>query len=56
MIMLRGGLGSIGQLFAFLWMQKLWWLFPVIVLLLLFALLIVLGNATGLGPLIYPLF
>ena len=46
----------VGQLFAFLWSRKRWWLMPLIVLLLLAAILIVLGSAAGAGPLIYTLF
>ncbi len=46
----------VGQLFAFLWGRKRWWLMPLIVLLLLTAVLIILGSAAGAGPFIYTLF
>jgi len=33
-----------------------WWLFPMVLVLLLFAILLVLASATPLGPFIYTLF
>ena len=53
---LRTRLGILGELFAFLWAAKLWWLIPMIIVLIVFALVIVLGSASGGGPLIYTLF
>ncbi|MBI5960511.1 MAG: hypothetical protein HY866_17350 [Chloroflexi bacterium] len=53
---LRSRLGIVGELFAFLWAARMWWLIPMIVALIAFALLIVLGSASGGGPLIYTLF
>lgn len=49
-------LGIVGELFAFLWAAKMWWLIPMIIALLVFALLIAFGAAGGGGPLIYTLF
>ncbi len=49
-------LGIVGELFAFLWAAKMWWLIPMIIALVVFALLIALGTAGGGGPLIYTLF
>jgi hypothetical protein len=53
---LRSRLGILGELFAFLWAAKMWWLIPMLIALIVFALLIVLGSASGGGPLIYTLF
>lgn len=53
---LRARLGILGELFAFLWAAKMWWLIPMVIALIAFALLIVLGSASGGGPLIYTLF
>jgi hypothetical protein len=53
---LRSRLGIVGELFAFLWAARMWWLIPMIIALIVFALLIVLGSASGGGPLIYTLF
>lgn len=53
---LRTRFGILGELFAFLWAAKMWWLIPMVIALIAFALLIVLGTASGGGPLIYTLF
>ena len=53
---LKTRLGILGELFAFLWAAKLWWLIPMIIALIVFAVLIVLGTASGAGPLIYTLW
>lgn len=53
---IRGILGTLGELFQFLWQRRLWWLLPMIIVLVLFAALIVLGSAAGVGPFIYTLF
>lgn len=53
---LKTRFGILGELFAFLWAAKMWWLIPMIIALIAFALLIVLGSASGGGPLIYTLF
>lgn len=34
----------------------MWWLLPIVVVLLVFGILIVVGSATGVGPFIYTLF
>lgn len=49
-------LGIARELLAFLWHAKLWWMIPIVTVLLLFALLMVFGSATGVGPFIYTLF
>ena len=49
-------LGVAGELLTFLWQRKLFWLIPMVALLLLFGLLLVFGSATGVGPFIYTLF
>jgi len=48
-------LGVAGELLGFLWAQKLWWMIPLVVMLLLLAALIAFASATSLGPFIYPL-
>ena len=48
---------SIGaELLAFLWQRKMWWMIPLVMVLLLTGLLIGFGSASGLGPFIYTLF
>jgi len=53
---LKTRLGILGELFSFLWAAKMWWLIPMIIALIVFAALIILGTASGGGPLIYTLF
>lgn len=53
---LKTRFGIVGELFAFLWAAKMWWLIPMVIALIVFALLIVFGSAGGGGPLIYTLF
>jgi hypothetical protein len=53
---IRGVFGTLGELVHFLWQRRLWWLLPMIIVLILFAALIVLGSAAGIGPFIYTLF
>ena len=48
--------GVAGELLGFLWRRKLWWLIPVMVLLLVLGLLLAFASASGLGPFIYTLF
>jgi hypothetical protein len=49
-------LGVFGELLRFLWQRKLWWLIPMVILLMLFALLVVFASTSGIGPFIYTLF
>lgn len=46
----------VGELFGFLWERKLWWLIPMMVVLIAFGLLLVFAQATGIAPFIYTLF
>ncbi len=49
-------LGVAGELLAFLWQRKLWWLIPMVAVLLIFGLLLIFASASGIGPFIYTLF
>jgi Family of unknown function (DUF5989) len=44
------------ELLGFLWKRKMWWLIPMVVVLLLFGLLLIFASASGVGPFIYTLF
>ena len=46
----------VGELLGFLWQRKLWWLIPMVFVLLIFGLLIIFASASGIGPFIYTLF
>jgi hypothetical protein len=48
--------GIVGEVLAFLWQRKLWWLIPMVTALLLFGLLLVFASTSGIAPFIYTLF
>jgi hypothetical protein len=48
--------GVASELLRFLWQRKLWWLIPMIVVLMIFGLLLIFASASGIGPFIYTLF
>ena len=52
----RAKLGIMGELLEFFWQRKLWWMLPMILMLLLFGLLIVFTQGTAVAPFIYTLF
>jgi hypothetical protein len=52
-----GGRASImGEFMVFLWERKLWWMIPMVAVLLLFGTVMVLAQGTALSPFIYTLF
>jgi hypothetical protein len=53
---MASNLGVAGELLGFLWQRKLWWLIPMITVLLIFGLLMIFASASGIGPFIYTLF
>ena len=53
---MASNLAVVGELFQFLWRRKLWWLIPMMIVLLIFGLLMVFASTSGLGPFIYTLF
>ena len=44
------------ELFQFLWREKLWWMIPMVTLLIFFGILLIFAQSTALGPFIYTLF
>lgn len=48
--------GEANELLKFLWEAKLWFLIPFVVVLLMFGLLLVFAQSTGVAPFIYTLF
>jgi Family of unknown function (DUF5989) len=53
---LTNRMGVAGDLLAFFWARKLWWMMPMIVLLLAFGLLIGFAQTSAIAPFIYTLF
>jgi len=48
--------GIVGELFSFLWEQKLWWMIPMMTVFVIFGLLLVFTQGSALAPFIYTLF
>lgn len=53
---LRSKLAIGGELLVFLWRRKMWWMTPIVAVMLLFGILIATGSSTGYTPIIYTLF
>jgi len=49
-------LGIFGELLVFLWKRKLWWMIPMIIVLILFGLLLIFTQSSVVAPFIYTLF
>lgn len=52
----RNRAGVIGEVIGFLWKRKLWWVIPMVVVLILFSVMLVLAQGSPLAPFIYTLF
>jgi len=48
--------GVVGRLFQYLWKERIWWMIPMIVVLLLFVGLILFSQSSVVAPFIYTLF
>jgi hypothetical protein len=47
----------VSELFGYLWKRKMWWLIPMIMMLLILGMLLILASASpALAPFIYTLF
>ncbi len=51
-----GKFSIVGELFAFLWEQKLWWLIPMVSVFVVFGMLLAFTQGSALAPFIYTLF
>jgi hypothetical protein len=49
-------LGILGELLSFLWKRRLWWLIPMVVVLMIFAILLISAQGSAIAPFIYTLF
>jgi hypothetical protein len=47
---------SAGEILSFLWQRKLWWLIPMVAMLLVLGLVLVFATTSGIAPFIYTLF
>jgi len=48
--------GIMGELLTFLWEQKLWWLMPMVFVLLVLGIFLVFAQSSAIAPFIYTLF
>ncbi len=46
----------IKSMLRFLWKKKVWWLFPIIAMLIIVTILIIIGQNSVLSPFVYALF
>ncbi|OQC69513.1 MAG: hypothetical protein BWX47_01125 [candidate division Hyd24-12 bacterium ADurb.Bin004] len=53
---LMSRLGIVGELLAFLWSRKLYWMIPMVLVLLLVAALLIFAQGSAVAPFIYTLF
>ena len=54
--MVAGRFSIVSELIHFLWHQKLWWMIPMVVVLLVIGMVLVLGQHAAFAPFIYTLF
>lgn len=53
----RSRAGVLSELFAFLWKRKMWWLMPLIAMLLIVGALLILATVSpAIAPFVYTLF
>jgi hypothetical protein len=49
-------MGIIGELLQFMWERKLWWMMPMVFVLLLLGILLIFAQSSAVAPFIYTLF
>jgi hypothetical protein len=53
---LVGRLGIARSLLSFFWRRKIWWLSPLVFIILLVGVLVILGQSSAISAFIYTLF
>ena len=48
--------GTVKELLAFLWQERLWWMIPFVITLLVVAALLVFAQSSPVAPFIYTIF
>jgi hypothetical protein len=56
MFLMKVNMAVAYELLHFLWQRKLWWLTPMVAILLLFGLMLIFASTSGIGPFVYTLF
>jgi len=49
-------IGIMGELLSFLWQRKLWWMMPMVFVLLILGILMIFAQSSAIAPFIYTLF
>ncbi|MCD6355960.1 MAG: hypothetical protein J7L66_01635 [Anaerolineaceae bacterium] len=49
-------LSVLRELFSYLWQQKLWWMIPMIIILIFVVGLLIFAQSSPIAPFIYTLF
>ncbi|OGM14998.1 hypothetical protein A3D84_01880 [Candidatus Woesebacteria bacterium RIFCSPHIGHO2_02_FULL_42_20] len=49
-------ISSLRELITFLWKQKLWWMIPMVTILVFFGIFLIAAQGTSIIHFIYPLF
>lgn len=52
----RERFGIVGELFSFFWENKLWWMIPMVSVILVFGVLMIFAQSSAIAPFIYTLF
>jgi hypothetical protein len=52
----RARLSIAGELLGFLWRARLWWMIPIVVVLLMASVLLILAQSSAIAPFIYAVF
>ena len=52
----RRRVGIMAELMTFFWERKLWWLMPMVFVLLILGIFLVFAQSSAIAPLIYTLF
>jgi hypothetical protein len=50
------GLGAVGRLCRYLWQERLWWMIPVVIVLLVIGGFVLISQSSAVAPYIYTLF
>lgn len=53
---LTSNAGVVSEFLGFLWERKLWWMIPMVTVLVLFAVLLIAASSSVAAPFIYTLF
>ncbi len=49
-------LGVVGDLLSFFWRERLWWMIPILLALVLAAALVAFSSSPAVAPFVYTLF